>query len=419
MTRRLCSAVVLLVSALGGTAGAAPPERTIEGGTISGSRLSRLVHTADRVKLIGVTVRGYSQLSGEFVLETNHARFTDEVQVEVDRRQRIEAQSTNFDELLALTGSVDDCRACSATVHANGSRFDTGLVTIPGVAAFVLDFRQTRLDGLSTVGDFQSFECELCRIDGDLVLGSHSAQLVELLSSSGQGAISLRGRIDQFVAPNVRFEQPVDIESARLSRLYFPCRRSQTVYVRWEQLRLAWLEPIVAGLDRQKDERAVAQRLRREAQCWRDDLKANGRESDARHANHAAIQLNRDHVLRKWTSLDWWAAWILELPTSYGTAPWRLLLVSIGLIVLCAVVYAVVDPFEREGDAAPRPKNPLPLFSLLFSIETFVPVLQVTGVKDWGWHIGTSRLRWLEAFEGLLGGVLLLLAGYSLASYVF
>ena len=151
-------------------------------------------------------------------------------------------------------------------------------------------------------------------------------------------------------------------------------------------------------------DKSAFNKLRREALCWKANLEATGRNADALDANHAAIEVNRDHVLAKWRP-KWLAAWAFELPTNYGTDPYQLLLITLIVIALCAIIYAAADPFVEVETGKGRPKAPLLLFGLLFSIETFVPVLQVTGIKDWGWEIKTSGWRWLEALEGLAGGI--------------
>jgi hypothetical protein len=78
------------------------------------------------------------------------------------------------------------------------------------------------------------------------------------------------------------------------------------------------------------------------------------------------------------------------------------------------------DPFiEKEAPEIPRrPKRPLVIFALLYSIEFFIPVVTVTGVENWGWVIAPNY-RWAELTERLMGLVLTSLAAFSLSEYFF
>ncbi len=72
---------------------------------------------------------------------------------------------------------------------------------------------------------------------------------------------------------------------------------------------------------------------------------------------------------------------------------------------------------SRPKKPPTKPRTPRPLFSLMFSIESFIPILDVTGVKEWGWDLQPGY-RWLAVVERLLGLLILYSAAYSLTYYV-
>jgi hypothetical protein len=119
-------------------------------------------------------------------------------------------------------------------------------------------------------------------------------------------------------------------------------------------------------------------------------------------------------------SLPWLGSVVRELPNRYGTEPYLPIIFGLIVILVCGVVYWLANPFVPAADPPrTRSKSPRFFFAMLYSVETFVPILKVTGIKDWGWVIKDSAWRWLEAFEGLAGGLLTILAAYSLSVYPF
>jgi hypothetical protein len=54
----------------------------------------------------------------------------------------------------------------------------------------------------------------------------------------------------------------------------------------------------------------------------------------------------------------------------------------------------------------------------LFSLDTFFPVIDLSGVKSWGWTV-SERYRWVVLSERVLGFVISALAAYSIGSFVF
>jgi hypothetical protein len=83
------------------------------------------------------------------------------------------------------------------------------------------------------------------------------------------------------------------------------------------------------------------------------------------------------------------------------------------MIFLFGFVYWFADPFQPVRSDA-LAKKPLFLFSLLYSLDSFVPVVNVSGVKEWGWVVA-NEYRWLVLIERVLGLTTSVLAAYSIS----
>jgi hypothetical protein len=150
---------------------------------------------------------------------------------------------------------------------------------------------------------------------------------------------------------------------------------------------------------------------------WKNNFKNLGYESDARAANYEIIKLRRDYFMSP-LSTRWVATAILGLPSAFGTRPYRPLLISLIVICIFGFLYFLRDPFELEDpDEAGKPKAPLWTFSLLYSVDTFIPFVTVSNIKEWGWKIADDW-RWWELLEQILGFFLFSAAAYSLGSYI-
>jgi hypothetical protein len=415
--RRTAAAIVVVcVWALAAPVVSHAAPETVRGGELSGARVVALLKQHPSLKLVDLVVTDelvLQRLGKPYELSADNVKFRADVDIAVDAKQSFSARTSEFGGVAAVVGP-SSCKGCAYQFFADRSTFSSGVVVSGGAAT--VDLVRSTIDGPSGLRSFESFACRLCTMNANFVLAAEGSADIWILNSAGTGGITFEpGRVKSFRFEGSHLEQPIDLESASLDSLTLRCSASQSVLIRWEQFGDRWIDSeLKAGA---ADERATAQRLRREALCWKHQFEANGRNADALTANYAAISLNRDYVLKR-GGIDWLAAWMLTWPTSYGTAPWRLLLYSVVIIGVCWIFFLVADPFDEKEEGKARPKRPHALFALLFSVETFVPVLQVTGIKDWGWTIIGWR-RWVEATEGLLGGVLTLLAAYSLASYVF
>ena len=86
-------------------------------------------------------------------------------------------------------------------------------------------------------------------------------------------------------------------------------------------------------------------------------------------------------------------------------------------MILFGVVYWLRDPFVQKPDQTVRERRPRILFSLLLNLDTFTPVVNLSGVQDWGWMV-SDGYRWLEVTQRALGVLVLGAAAYSVGSYL-
>jgi hypothetical protein len=202
------------------------------------------------------------------------------------------------------------------------------------------------------------------------------------------------------------FGGEVDLTGSSIASFRFPCRRSQTVFVSWSQFGPRWLASA----------RSAKQHLKEQLSCWHDNFKAIGHDHDALTAHREAVKIDRE--LHSWHSAAWMFSWVPELRDGYGTRAWQPLAVSLVIILAWGFFYALVNPFNAyPATETPIAKSPLLVFSLVYSLETFIPIFNVTGIKKWGWRI-ESRARWAEVLEAILGGLFSLLAVFSVTAYL-
>jgi hypothetical protein len=180
---------------------------------------------------------------------------------------------------------------------------------------------------------------------------------------------------------------------------------------------LPWLPEKPPPPQSDEAERSRLKQVEAELGFWKRNFEQLGLQIDARLANYRINELRRNHF----SSYPAKASnWILEKPNGFGTNPYRPLIYSAVIILAFAALYSIRDPFIEKKATPPetpsRPKRPLVIFSLLYSIDTFIPLVTITDVKDWGWIID-ANYRWVELTERLIGLGLTSLAAFSLSIY--
>lgn len=198
------------------------------------------------------------------------------------------------------------------------------------------------------------------------------------------------------------------------------------IRIDWSQFGERWLEGLKkdsltlgGGEDKEEAQKRNLMDLQRELEFWKRNFNELGHELDASEVNYEINLLGTEGVRLEPWSVKWLEAKLLSLPNRYGTSPYRPLIAGLFVVVLFALIYLIADPFiPGTENQPPRPKRPLFIFSLMYSIDTFIPVIDVTKVRDWGWNV-SDAYRWVTVTERLLGLIVFYSATYSLAYYIF
>jgi hypothetical protein len=218
---------------------------------------------------------------------------------------------------------------------------------------------------------------------------------------------------------DVVFEASVDFSGAKIGEINVTrLRSSEPVQIRWSQFGEVWLKESYewALAPREADERTSRLRQKESAlRFWKQNFAILGQRTDELAVNYELVRLRRNYFTPK-NGFRWWVSVLLEIPSRYGTRPFRPVLIGLLLILAFGVVYWAVDPFVAPKPDA-LPKEPLPLFSVFYSLDNFVPLVNITGVRDWGWVV-SNGYRWVVLVERVLGLSVSILAAYSISQTV-
>lgn len=285
-----------------------------------------------------------------------------------------------------------------------------------------------RFDGVRFRGNvdlygnkLRSFDCIRCRFDLDANFHSVEFQSTHLASSRFTGdAVFANAQLGDIVLTDAVFSGRVDFIGASMdSFVGARIRTKNPILIDWAQFGDALLKHSamwIGVVDDPRERRSRVVQTESQLLFWKRNFEALRNELDAREANFAAIELRRTHLLNL-TDVEYWASVILELPNRFGTRPYRPLWISVVVIVLFAVVYWIKNPFTWQ-DGHEVSGRFRPVYALLYSLDTFIPLVDITGVKDWGCTL-SQQFRGLELAQRLLGFVLTSLAAYSVGSYLF
>ena len=145
-----------------------------------------------------------------------------------------------------------------------------------------------------------------------------------------------------------------------------------------------------------------------------------GRTRDARLAGYTWIQLARRHSERKiWRRL---MDWLLDIPSSRGTRPWKPLVFGLAIILLAAGIFALGEsmswPFGTaafEATRSPTAKAPR-YYSFLFSVENFMPAMKPKLIGSWE---VSQKYIWVAQLEAMLGWLWFGLTAWSIRESFF
>jgi hypothetical protein len=269
---------------------------------------------------------------------------------------------------------------------------------------------------------FGAFECRSCRFDADLELHSVVAESLWLVDSVITGHLVLvAAEIGSLNLADAELEKTADLIGGEFGEFNSTrLRTSEPVRITWGQFGDDWAEDEIhwaTAIEGEDREERVAQ-VESELRFWKANFTELDEPRDALEANFRLIQLKRDH---EWGvfDIDWYASRLLEVPNRYGTRPYRPLLWALFFVPFFGVLYWRFGAFEAKKASEPpqRDRKPEWLFSLLYSFDTFVPVFNLSGVKEWGWAV-KAEYRWVEVVERAIGVLFAAAAAYSVASYL-
>jgi len=284
-------------------------------------------------------------------------------------------------------------------------------------------FRNTTFHGGANfyLCELQNLEFDHCNFHGEATFHSvHTPKLWLNGSSFLLDAIFVATQVADLNLADAHFEKAVDFSGAVIGEFNAPRLRSrEPIIISWAQFgrnQLAHSLEWATAPDKEEDRLSRLKQVETELLFWKRNFSALGAQRDARIANYEIIRLRQTYFMRP-RQIEWWATMLLGLPNAYGTSPYRPLWIALIIIGGFAVLYWWTDPFVVESEVQKYPKKPLLPFALFYSVDTFLPVISVTGVKDWGWKI-SQKYRWVELLERLLGLAVGTLAAYSLGSYL-
>jgi hypothetical protein len=378
-------AIVMLVAAVaqygsGVAQSSAKPPAHIRNSSIPASRVERLLrhHT---VTLTDVRVRG------PFALVAGN---------------KLDAKRTTFE---GTVGGEGACEVCPPSV---------GRATFTAKDAIFK--REVDLYGGPV---FTTFDCERCVFKGFAYLFALEAESVDWSRSVFEDDVVLAAAdITYFNVADAAFRKKVDLAGASISDFNTTrIRNSEPILIGWSELGGdRWAEGRVdwARYDDGSGERP--KQVEAEFRFWKRNFDEVADKPAELKANYYLIKLNREFEFDP-KHLDWWAAFFLAGPSEFGTKPFRPFIISGILILIFAVLYTFAD-FRHKDDENRRLSRRLrPIFAAFFSFDTFVPVVKLSGVGDWGWGLH-GGWRWVGVAERALGVVLTAAAAYSVGTYV-
>jgi hypothetical protein len=292
-----------------------------------------------------------------------------------------------------------------------------------------LTFRNVTFgDDLHLSGSYAQISFEHCLFKRNVDFYVVRSPILSLQNCEFAGAAKFNIDVSGFTLRECDFSKTVNLIGAKfpqgtngainITRL----STKEPLRIFWSQFGDKWLRDLKGAInlgdpyEQESNKRQVLSEL----EFWKDNFNRLGHPRDAAEVNYEINVFAREQgiSIEPYTT-NWWLAYVLSWPSRYGTRPYRPLWIGLAVILIFAVFYWVTDPFSEADPKNPptKPRTPRPLFSLMYSIESFIPILDVTGVKHWGWDLQPSY-RWLGLVERLLGLLILYSAAYSLTYYV-
>jgi hypothetical protein len=213
----------------------------------------------------------------------------------------------------------------------------------------------------------------------------------------------------------VHFKDSADFAGAQIASVNtFRLRADEPIYIRWSQLGDRWVEEALGWATSADVEERLPQ-YESQLMFWKNNFVELGYVSDARSVNYEIIKY-RSEYLMGWPG--WTATTVLGFASAFGTKPFRPFWISALAIIIFGVIYGASNrSFSLKEGKSSESNQPHIGFALLYSLDTFIPFVTVTDVREQEWKISDSH-QWLELIEQLLGFALFSAAAYSITSYV-
>jgi len=271
------------------------------------------------------------------------------------------------------------------------------------------------------LSDFEKLYFYRCKFKDDVNFHSLESPIFRLNNSTFQGnAVFVNMRVGYLNLANVHFEKSVNFAGAVIDELNpGRLRTNDPIQILWSQFGKKWLERTLswALAPTGEEQKSRLRQIETSLQFWKRNFLTLGYRRDALIVNYEIIKIQRKYFMKP-VQVGWWASVLLGIPNGYGTNPYRPLWIGLIIIGIFAVIYWLGDPFLPQEDNPRMPKTPLLIFSLLYSMDTFIPFIHITGVKSWGWRI-SPNYRWTEVLERVIGLAISSLAAYSIGYHVF
>lgn len=223
--------------------------------------------------------------------------------------------------------------------------------------------------------------------------------------------------IGDLILYDVAFKGSVDFFSTDVLNLNSTrLRAGSPINIRWSQFGRGWLDYSLSWADAGAEQQHRKVYVETGLMFWKNNFARLGYERDEREVRFELIKFRRKHM--SLSQVEWWATSLLEIPNGFGTSPYRPLWIGLLAIDLFAVFYWRKNVFvPKDPGNPPAYRPPLLLFSLLYSLDTFLPFLSATDARNQGFEVAPDYRGW-ELGERILGLVITLLSAYSIGSYV-
>lgn len=239
-------------------------------------------------------------------------------------------------------------------------------------------------------------------------------QLTLLRSVFYDDVILAAATLDYVNLVDTKFHDILDFSGATLGSVNTSRMRVLgDVLVQWDMFGNDWLSDnlswalAVSGHNRQSRLLQVISHLT----FWKTNFEQLGQRDDAFKVSYELNRVKLQYIYDK-SQFKWWHAKFFGLVNDYGAQPYRPIVLGAVMVFVYALIYFLSGNFVATRDDA-EPLRPKWLFCLLYSVETFTPLLSITGLGTWAWRPGHS-LRWVVVSERLIGLGLVALAIYSI-----